>query len=322
MVARPVTIDGTRFDSLTAAGRHFGVTAGAVKHALRHGTLHRLGTGRVGPEPAPVTIRGTTYADARAAAADLDVELATVRNAMSKGCLDRVGLGRPLRDVGRDEFARLWRRADLTREDIAAHFGCTPQALTWRAQAYGLPSRVRNRAKYIDDDAFRRLWLARVAVTEIAAFAGYSHQSAAGVRAKLLGLPRRARGGGGAGGWPPAISLAEFFAAEMSALRGRLGTEDRAELDRIAALPDSGWTAGQDHMLVRGLASGAGLDAVAAELSETPEAVRARWRDLVPDGSLDAQARVARVVRLRAEAMLALRPEHLDFAAVAGGEGA
>jgi hypothetical protein len=319
MGKRAVEIDGVAFESLTAAGRAKGVGPNAVREALARGTLHRLGTGRVGPAPAPVTIRGRTYPDAQAAADDLGVAVATVRDARCKGRLDRVGL-KPLRNVDGAEFARLWARADLTREDIAALFGCTPQAVAWRAKADGLPSRKRNRMSYIDDAAFRRLWLARVSAKEISAFAGYAHPSAVGARANLMGLPRRRKTGGvGArGGWPPTITLAQFFAGEIARLRADLGADDRAELDRIEALPDSRWSAGQDHLLVRGLAAGAGVAAVAAELAETPEAVAARWRALVPVASLENQARVVRVVRLRAQAMLALPPDRLDFGAVEG----
>lgn len=88
-------VNGTRYESLAAAGRAYGVTPEAVAQAIKRGTTHRLGTGRVGWEPRPVRIRGTVYSSAAEAAAALGVARSAVYAAIDRGTEDKLGLGRP-----------------------------------------------------------------------------------------------------------------------------------------------------------------------------------------------------------------------------------
>ena len=90
-IYRDIEIRGVRYPSASAAGKALGVTADAVRIAVRRGTLHRVGTGRVGAEPLPVCIRGKTFPDARAAAAHFGVCVSAVHSALAAGVPDRVG---------------------------------------------------------------------------------------------------------------------------------------------------------------------------------------------------------------------------------------
>jgi len=119
---------------------------------------------------------------------------------------------RPLANITRELLEPIWSRRDIAIKDIAARLGVTRQAICSKAKTFGLPSRAGNQIKYGSDDIFRRLWLAGVSTNEIAAALGYSHKSAVGVRSKAMGLPARTRmsSDGGPGGWPRALTMAQY----------------------------------------------------------------------------------------------------------------
>ncbi len=85
-----VEIRGQVFDTVAAAAKANGVHPNAVYIARRKGTLHRVGTGRVGAEPLPVRIGGVTYASASEAAGALGIPRATIFAAVADGDPDRV----------------------------------------------------------------------------------------------------------------------------------------------------------------------------------------------------------------------------------------
>ena len=88
--ARPVTIRGVTYPSFSAAARAHGVKPDTVAVACRNGTLHRVGTGRVGPEPMPVRIAGQDFEDVRAAATHFGLTRQAIYSAIDDGDPDRV----------------------------------------------------------------------------------------------------------------------------------------------------------------------------------------------------------------------------------------
>lgn len=90
LVHGPVEIRGVVYPGPKAAAQALGLHPETVRTAIRKGTLHRCGTGRVGPEPMPVRIAGRTFADARAAAAHHGVAPATVWAAVCDADPDRI----------------------------------------------------------------------------------------------------------------------------------------------------------------------------------------------------------------------------------------
>lgn len=85
-----IEIRGRAFDTVAAAANAHGVHPNAVYIARRKGTLHRVGTGRVGAEPLPVRIGGVDYTSAEAAAKALNVARAAIYSAIEDGDPDRV----------------------------------------------------------------------------------------------------------------------------------------------------------------------------------------------------------------------------------------
>lgn len=211
-----LNVRGVIYADVSAVVEGEGVAPETVYNAIRRKTLHRLGTGAVGRAPAKVTIRGTEYADCRAAAAAIRVPLGTVRAAKSSGqdALDRVGL-KPLRNITAEDLAPIWSRHEIPKTRIAEALGVSRQGLSWKARSLGLPDRPKVRRCKLDDETFTELWLAGVRAQDIADAYGYSSRSAIGVRAGKLNLPRRKRGGGGRGGWPPTISLLTYREREI-----------------------------------------------------------------------------------------------------------
>lgn len=92
---------------------------------------------------ADIEVRGAVYPTARAAAQALGVDVKSVARACRSGRLDTLGLGRgrghrmPVRIAGRD-FAGLG--------EAAAHFGCTPSAIS-KAISDGDPDRVARKSR-------------------------------------------------------------------------------------------------------------------------------------------------------------------------------
>ncbi|EPX82080.1 hypothetical protein [Salipiger mucosus] len=88
---RNLKIRGVVYPTATDAAKALGVSADAVRIAARKGTLHRVGTGRVGVEPMPVRIRGLDFPNAKAAAVHFGVTVHAVHYAISAGDPDRIG---------------------------------------------------------------------------------------------------------------------------------------------------------------------------------------------------------------------------------------
>ncbi|MCA0851405.1 hypothetical protein [Salipiger thiooxidans] len=86
-----IEIRGKVYADLASAARANGVTSDAVRLAMRRGSLHRVGTGRVGREPMPVRIHGKDFPDAHAAAAHFGVTAQTIWSAINAGDPDRIG---------------------------------------------------------------------------------------------------------------------------------------------------------------------------------------------------------------------------------------
>lgn len=87
---RDLEIRGVKYETAAAAAAALGVSSDAVRIAAKRGTLHRVGTGRVGREPMPVRIRGVDFPDAHAAAEHFGVSPHTVWAAIGMGDPDRV----------------------------------------------------------------------------------------------------------------------------------------------------------------------------------------------------------------------------------------
>lgn len=85
-----IEIRGVTYPSFAAAGRAHGVHANTVRAAYHKGTLHRVGSGRVGPEPMRVQIAGRVFDDVNVAAAHFGVQPMTVYAAISDGDPDRI----------------------------------------------------------------------------------------------------------------------------------------------------------------------------------------------------------------------------------------
>ncbi len=143
----------------------------------------------------------------------------------------------PLANITREALEQVWMRHDIPTEVIAARLGVTRQALSLKARSLGLPSRERNRRKNSDDETFRRMWLAGVSSTEMAAYFGYSCGAAVSRRRKILGLPPRTRskGGDNRGGWNETITIAQFREQELAERMKRDAEMGRARRRRIWA---------------------------------------------------------------------------------------
>lgn len=107
---------------------------------------------------------------------------------------------------------------DIPTERIAAALGVSRQAVSYKANKLGLPSRAKVRKQYCDDATFKRLWDAGVCTTAIAKPFGYSHRQAVGHRRVVLGLtPRtRSRNGKTVRGWAQTISMAQYVEQKLA----------------------------------------------------------------------------------------------------------
>ena len=127
---------------------------------------------------------------------------------------------RPLANITREALEPLWMRKEIPLKKIAGSLGVTRQAISAKAKSLGLPSRAGNQrpAQKVDNETFKRMWLAGVNTTEMAEHFGYAHPSAIGHRRVLLGLPPRVRSKGGTnkGGWMQTISMAQFAEMELA----------------------------------------------------------------------------------------------------------
>ncbi len=100
----------------------------------------------------------------------------------------------PERKVDNATFSRLWRCHSITTEEIATWMGVTRQAVSDRARRSGLPSRVNVRRKLIRETELRDLWMAGVALKDIAAYFGCASTSSVTRAALAAGLPERPLG--------------------------------------------------------------------------------------------------------------------------------
>lgn len=87
---RDIKIRGVTYPDVASAAKALGVHPNTVRTAARKGTLHRVGTGRVGVEPMPVLIAGQRFENAQAAADHFQVQVMTVYSAISDGDPDRI----------------------------------------------------------------------------------------------------------------------------------------------------------------------------------------------------------------------------------------
>lgn len=90
-----IEIRGVVYPDVNAAAKALGVSAEAVRIAIRKGTQHRIGTGAVGVEPMRVSIGGQTFENATAAAAHFGVTRHAIYQAINAGRAQ--GFGKPPR---------------------------------------------------------------------------------------------------------------------------------------------------------------------------------------------------------------------------------
>ncbi len=87
---RPVTIRGVTYANFSEAARALGVNPNTVRVAYYNDTLHRVGTGRTGPEPMRVKIAGQVFNSAHDAARHFGCCPSTIWSALADGDPDRV----------------------------------------------------------------------------------------------------------------------------------------------------------------------------------------------------------------------------------------
>ena len=87
---RDIEIRGVVYEHARAAADALGVKPATVLTAIKKGTLHRVGTGRVGPEPMRVLIKGREFESVVAAAKHYKCDPYTVWAAISDGDPDRI----------------------------------------------------------------------------------------------------------------------------------------------------------------------------------------------------------------------------------------
>ena len=123
------------------------------------------------------------------------------------------------------EFRRLWLDRGVSRAEIAAKLGITPDSVRFRARARGLGAKPRP-MKLIWTDELAEMWRAGVCGRDIADRHGVAY-STMSRRAAAAGMPPRCTG------YRPKLSLAEWreqqFAARLAEVAAR---ETQIERDR------------------------------------------------------------------------------------------
>lgn len=97
--------------------------------------------------------------------------------------------------VSEAAFRRMWMDLTMSREEIGALIGITPQCVMKRAQRRGLPSRkvlAHDTCRVFDVDEFRDMWVTGVRTKDILAHFGCSNPTTTAA-AKRFGLPPRGR---------------------------------------------------------------------------------------------------------------------------------
>jgi len=124
---------------------------------------------------------------------------------------------RPLKHLTADDLRPLWSRLDIPTKRVAAALGVSRAQLSQKARSLGLPPRTGNKesCKKCSDEVFRRMYEAGVRLQDIADHCGYTRRQAVSQRRRRMGLPPRARLGGGHAGWG-CISLSEFRELELA----------------------------------------------------------------------------------------------------------
>ncbi|WP_286905720.1 hypothetical protein [Roseovarius sp.] len=90
-VYRGIEIRGVVYPDANAAAAALGVSANAVRLAVRKGSQHRIGTGAVGVEPMPICLAGTHFENAEAAAEHFGVTRHAVYQAIASGRAQEFG---------------------------------------------------------------------------------------------------------------------------------------------------------------------------------------------------------------------------------------
>lgn len=125
--------------------------------------------------------------------------------------------------VSNAEFKRLWLDRSNTVAEIGSMLGISGSAVTCRAIIRGLGPRDCGPLPSISDDVqFRAMWIARVAMCEIARELGV-HVNTVRNHAIRLGLKRRS------GGRSTAISMAQFRHQQAVARLAETAQAERAQ---------------------------------------------------------------------------------------------
>lgn len=90
-IYRDIEIRGVVYPDAGSAAAAHGVSAQAVRVAVRKGTQHRVGTGAVGIEPMPVCLGGRRFVHAAAAARHFGVTRHAIYQAIASGRAQEFG---------------------------------------------------------------------------------------------------------------------------------------------------------------------------------------------------------------------------------------
>jgi len=141
---KPITVRGVRYGSCTAAAAALGVTRSAVSHAMKRGTLDRLGSGE-NKHYFATRVRGVVYPTQKAAAEALGVTPSAVNQAIRRGRENFIGTRRktPIvrspSAVVRGLFEAIG-AGRITIRDVAAALDITPEAVSYWKSGRTAPS--------------------------------------------------------------------------------------------------------------------------------------------------------------------------------------
>lgn len=111
---------------------------------------------------------------------------------MAEASAPKVNRGKVVSEAA---FRRMWMDLTISREEIGALIGITPQCVMKRAKRRGLPSRrdlKRETCRAFDVDEFRDMWVTGVRTKDILAYFGCSNPTTTEA-AKRFGFPPRGR---------------------------------------------------------------------------------------------------------------------------------
>lgn len=163
---------------------------------------------------------------------DLSAHAAAATVGLSRGALwaRAMGLQLPCRAAVRraqrlDDLQRLRADPTLTNAQIAARLGVSESTVTLHAARAGLPARAHGPKLGFSRARFARLYLAGVALSELAVLFGRD-RSTLSHHVKRLGLPPRGAG------WVAKVTLQDVRQAELGA---RMAAARQAEVVALAA---------------------------------------------------------------------------------------